>query len=409
MIEATTTTCLEERSLPLLVLSFSFVLVLLVSDSLLRLFHALVALKFKVVEHPPSKAACPLSYALVIPASNEVAVIGQAVRVHQQIEYPRQKYRIFVIADNCTDMTAVAARAEGARCFERLDPEKLGKGKAIQWFLREAANVLQAFDAVAIFDADSQVNPSFLKEMNGAFAAGAQAVQGFVLPVAAQRSPMSSLAAYSELLAQRIEDTARSRLGWPVPLRGTGMAFRIEMLRETAPYLRTKAEDVELSLLAVRDCSVVFAPGAIVYDPKPPNTTQVATQRARWLQGQREIWQYYWRDILHLLVRGDIGPKALLFSLLLKPKTLVFSLKALLLGLSFVIPLPLPWLRNTIVVLLSGAVLVDIAYYIIGLAFVDDPCFYAKALLNAPLYVLMWLRGILIAIVSKEPWLRARD
>jgi cellulose synthase/poly-beta-1,6-N-acetylglucosamine synthase-like glycosyltransferase len=166
---------------------------------------------------------------------------------------------------------------------------------------------------------------------------------------------------------------------------------------------------MELSLLAARYGPVAFAPAAIVYDPKPPNSAQVATQRARWLQSQLEIWRYHWRDILHLLIKGNIGELALLFSLLLKPKTLVFSLKAFLLGLSFAIPFHSVWLRNVFVAFLSGAILMDIAYYIIGLAFVDDPRFYAKALLSAPLYVLMWLRGMLIAILSKEPWLRVRD
>ncbi|MBC8492491.1 MAG: glycosyltransferase family 2 protein [Chloroflexi bacterium] len=393
----------------LLVICLFVPIAVLTLDSVLRLLFLCIVRQRRIWSQAPVNEAPLLSYALVIPAHNEAPVIGQMIGSLQQIDYPLKKYQIFVIADNCTDTTAVVAQAKGAYCLERFDSANPGKGKAIQWFLREAANVLQAFDTVVILDADSQVDLSFLREISGAFATGAQAVQGFVLPVPAQRSPVSSLAAYSELLAQKIEDAARSHLGWPVPLRGTGMAFRTKMLREIAPYLCTKAEDVEMSLLTADNGTIAFAPGAIVYDPKPPDAARAATQRARWLQSQMEIWQHYWRNILRLLIKGDIGQKALLFSLLLKPKVLVFSLKALFLGLFLAILFPLAWLRNTVVVLLSGAVLVDIAYYIIGLAFVDDPRFYAKALLAAPLYVLMWLRGMLIAIVSKEPWLRARD
>lgn len=332
-------------------------------------------------------------------------IIGYLQRVH----YPARNRQLFVIADNCIDTTAMVARAEGAYCLERFDPATPGKGKAIQWFLREARDILRAFDVVVLFDADSQVDPAFVQEINKAFAEGAQAVQGFVSPVPAPRSPISSLAAYSELLAQKIVDMASAHLGWPIPLRGTGMAFRTEVLREIAPYLRTRAEDVELSLLAARHGPVAFAPAAIVYDPKPSNTARVATQRARWLQSQGEIWRDHWRDILHLLIRGNIGQKALLFSLLLKPKALVLSLKALLFGLFLAFPFPPLWLRNAIVILLGGAIFVDLAYYIMGLAFVDNRRLYAKALLGAPLYLLMWLRGTLIAIISKEPWLRARD
>jgi cellulose synthase/poly-beta-1,6-N-acetylglucosamine synthase-like glycosyltransferase len=395
--------------LELFAIGLSFLIAILILDSVLRFLLLYITAQRKGKPQGASHKAPLLSFALVIPAHNEANVIGQTVGYLQRMNYPARNRQVFVIADNCTDATATAARTEGAHCLERWDPANTGKGKALQWFFKEAKGSLQAFDAVVIFDADSRVDPSFLKEISKAFASGARAVQGFVLPVPSHRSPISALAAYSELLSQRIVDMASSQLGWPVPLRGTGMAFRTEMLKELASHLCTRAEDMELSLLAARYGPVAFAPAAIVYDPKPPNSAQVATQRARWLQSQLEIWRYHWRDILHLLIKGNIGELALLFSLLLKPKTLVFSLKAFLLGLSFAIPFHSVWLRNAFVAFLSGAILMDIAYYIIGLAFVDDPRFYAKALLSAPLYVLMWLRGMLIAILSKEPWLRVRD
>lgn len=134
-------------------------------------------------------------------------------------------------------------------------------------------------------------------------------------------------------------------------------SFRTEVLREIAPYLRTRAEEVELSLLAARHGPVAFAPAAIAYDPKPPNTAQVATQRARRLQSQWGVWRYHWRDILHLLLRGDVGSKALAFSLLFKPKALIFSLKILFLALFLAIPAAPIWFRTTVIISLVSAFL----------------------------------------------------
>jgi cellulose synthase/poly-beta-1,6-N-acetylglucosamine synthase-like glycosyltransferase len=350
-----------------------------------------------------------LAFALVIPARNEARLIGEAIRHIRRLEYPRDKHQVFVVADNCTDNTAAVALAEGVHCLERWDPINLGKGKALRWFCEEAREALLSFDAVVVLDADSRVTPPFLKAIAGAFTPGVHVVQSYIWPVPDDHSPVSVLAAYSELLEQEIDRKVKAHLEWPVSLKGKGMAFRTPVLRSLVPRLLTKAEDAELSMLLARKRSCAFAPAAVLYDCSPTGAAKAATQRARWLQGQWGVWRHHWRDILHLLIRGDLGQRALVFSVLLKPKALLFSAKALLLCMVMTIPFLPESVRSVGAVSLSGAVLVDIAYYFIGLTFVGDARVYAQALLVAPLYVVMWLWGLLRAIVSREAWPRARD
>lgn len=399
-------TALEMARSPvvLLLLPLGLLVLAVVSDSLCRALF--ISLTWSTPPRDVVPAIPSVGLAAVIPVHNEESIISATVR---RLQAQASAGRLFVIADDCTDDTATAARQAGALVWERRDSGARGKGAALRWFLAAAARELQAFDAIAIFDADAVVQEGFLDRAGAALAHGADVVQGFVHPVSGGGGA-ADLAAYSEILSQCIDDAGRARLGWPVPLRGTGMVFRREILQELVPRLRTKVEDVEMSLLLAAQGAVVrSAPTAIVGDPKPATTRDVAAQRGRWLQGQAQVWRYYWCDILKLAVTGGPGAWALLYALLVKPKALVFALKTLLLGLLLVVPLAPTRLNPALVVLLGSAIFVDIAYYLVGLAFVDDAWLYARALLRAPLYLLMWLRGVVMAVTSREPWLRARD
>jgi hypothetical protein len=64
--------------------------------------------------------------------------------------------------------------------------------------------------------------------------------------------------------------------------------------------------------------------------------------------------------------------------------------------------------------LLGGAaalLLVDVLYYAAGLAVVPPnwrgPM--ARALAQAPVYLVMWTKALLLSLASREGWLRARD
>lgn len=79
----------------------------------------------------PHKQAKLHRYAVLICARNEEAVIPDLIDSLHGQTYPQDKLKIFVMADNCTDRTADAARAAGATVYERFDREKVGKGYAL--------------------------------------------------------------------------------------------------------------------------------------------------------------------------------------------------------------------------------------------------------------------------------------
>ena len=80
------------------------------------------------------------SFAIVVCAHNEEAVVGELVKNLRGLDYPDELYDIFVVADNCTDKTAEVASAAGANVHVRENKQEVGKGYAMGWmFLKKVS------------------------------------------------------------------------------------------------------------------------------------------------------------------------------------------------------------------------------------------------------------------------------
>ena len=58
-------------------------------------------------------------FAMIVAAHNEEVVIGKLIESMQKLNYPKELYDVFIIADNCTDKTAEISRGYGVKVFER--------------------------------------------------------------------------------------------------------------------------------------------------------------------------------------------------------------------------------------------------------------------------------------------------
>jgi cellulose synthase/poly-beta-1,6-N-acetylglucosamine synthase-like glycosyltransferase len=379
--------------------------VLLVSDAVLRTF----LLVLRVVRPAPAVGGEPEAVTetaggcvIIIAAHDEAETIGAtvvALKGHLG-EWPSSS--LWVVADRCTDATAAEAESAGAQVAERASG-RLGKGAVIAWWLHRFEAVWRSREAVVILDADSRLAAGSLGAMRDAVARedkDTAAFQAFVTPDANNSS--GRLSGWSEVLMQRIDDEARRRCGWSVPLRGTGMAFRGRIFADLAPRLHTLAEDLELDvLLASERKRVAFVPGAVVFDPKPQQSAGASRQRARWLRGQLQVLVDYRREIAWSLIKGGLSAWFLLLPLFLRPKVLFIGLRLLLLLISVLIP-SIFWIA------LAGLTM-DAVYYLAGAAMVDNPRRYLFDLLAAPRYAAMWFYSFGIAVVRRgeRTWLRA--
>jgi 1,2-diacylglycerol 3-beta-glucosyltransferase len=365
-------------------------------DSFLRFI--LLLLRWTTSESGELTGASEVARAiLLIAARDEKGSIGQTIESLTPLLAEWSKSQVWVIADNCSDDTAGEAHTAGAEVAVRRGG-RLGKGAAIDWWMSTHQDEWSENDAIVVLDADSRLQPGSLTAMRESFATGALVVQGFVTPEANHAA--SRLAGYSEVLMQRIDDEARRRMGWPVPLRGTGMAFKANVLAALTPLLHTLAEDLELDLLlASNHVAVRFVPGAVVLDPKPRESKGVSNQRARWLQGQMQVLRDYNRQLLRSLASGGLGAWMLLPLLFFRPKILFIFIRvlALIAGILFGGPWWIP----------AVALGADLLYYLCGAAIVDNPRRYLLDLLSVPRYALLWVYGLGLAVVRRGGWLRA--
>lgn len=378
-------------------------------DTILRLIYILVIFIKKpyIKSEPPSSMLAERPKALfVIPVRNEGKFIKETIENLKQVIDETTPPPIIVIADNCSDDTAKVGKLAGAFVISRSGGD-LGKGPTLSWFAQNHKDIINAYDIVVILDADSIVDKSFYYTMCNAFSEGSSVFQSLVFPLRSDSNVWAILASYSELLSEYVDDVARSKLGWYIPLRGTGMAFRSTLFCSVVANLITQVEDIEMSVqLAIMKIPITFSLSSIVYDPKSSELMGLARQRGRWLKGQRQVMALR-RDNLWKLVLDGISGLSLLQALLIKPKTLLFLIKFILLFI--VCALGLEFFRNILFGIIFASFLIDLGYYLIGLGYVDDPKQYLCALLKSPGYIFVWLVSWCFSILPGKNWLRSRD
>lgn len=335
---------------------------------------------------------------VLVPCHDDAEVLRRSLPVMLTALRPGQD-RLVVIADRCTDDTQDVARQMGADCLVRLnDSEGGGKGGALRFAL---ANLVAGspVEKVAVFDADSHPSPDFFSAAQRCLTAG----QAEIVP-APSDALLSRLAAYSEIVSQKIVGRLRAALRWNIPLRGTGMVIERALLETALAECRTQVEDLELTLILSARRIRIEPLAASVADPKPEAGAGIAAQRARWLAGNLAALRVHFREVLKLC--GSLSGITLVLWLFCKPKSLLFCAKLILFVLVVALAAGPWWLA--VKALLGLLLAKDLGLLLGGLFVVDRPLFYLPAVLASPLYPLMWLRSAVRSPRAGRSWLSAR-
>ena len=270
--------------------------------------------------------------AVVVPAHNEEGGVANTVASLQQCFKSAAPHSIVVVADNCEDRTAERAAAGGARVMVREDPSRRGKGYALEY----AFGILlgEGFDALAVVDADSVVEPNFLLEIERVLATGADAVQcryGVLNPQASMRTRLMNVA----LLAFNVlRPRGRERLNLSVGILGNGFALTRATLAAVPYDAHSVVEDLEYHLRLVRaGMAVRFADRTTVRGEMPAGGAAAGTQRARWEGGRLRMIRERAPALLADLAAGRFRMAEPLLELLLLPLVFHTALLAAALAL----------------------------------------------------------------------------
>ncbi len=240
---------------------------------------------------PSTGAAEPTTrVAVIVPAHDEAALVARCIRSLLAQSYPQRLRRIIVVADNCTDDTAVIALQEGADVMVRTAPQAGGKGRALRWAMDALLAEAEPPDAIAVVDADSVAGRDMLAALVAELAAGHEAVQADYALLDEAGIASGQMAAIGFLLFHRVRFSGRRRLGIGANLVGNGMLFNSALLRRRPWDAFTPAEDLEYSIrLRLEGTVPRYAPSAYVWGPGPASEVGAVRQRTRWEGGRFHV------------------------------------------------------------------------------------------------------------------------
>ena len=245
-------------------------------------------------------------FAVVICAHDEENVIGNLLENLQSQNYPAEKFHVFVLADHCSDGTVKKAKAfANVTVWERTGGERSGKGAMLNWGMKKILQKQNDFERVLFFDADNQIRPDFLQQMNGAFLAGAEIVTGRRLTENPFDSLISQWYTLYWAVVNSLYNRPRQNLGLSSMLSGTGFAFRMELLQGSGWKTYSLSEDIEFTFLEnLKGHCVTYLNDAIFYDEQPVRLSVMWTQLRRWCTGDFQIAFRYFGQWVKAFVKN---------------------------------------------------------------------------------------------------------
>ncbi|NLT14770.1 MAG: glycosyltransferase family 2 protein [Clostridiales bacterium] len=246
---------------------------------------------------PELTAAGMHRYGVLISARNEETVITQLIgNIHEQ-NYPGELVTVFVVADNCTDNTAKAARGAGAVVYERFNKQQIGKGYALDFLLTRIKEdyAKDAFDGFFVFDADNLLDENYISEMNKTFSQGHRIITSYRNSKNYDANWISAGYSLWFLRESQFLNHSRMLLGTSCSVSGTGFLVHRDVIEKNGGWkFFLLTEDIEFSVHSIINGErIAFCKKAILYDEQPTDFKQSWRQRLRWAKGFLQVFRKY--------------------------------------------------------------------------------------------------------------------
>jgi cellulose synthase/poly-beta-1,6-N-acetylglucosamine synthase-like glycosyltransferase len=370
------------------------------------LFFALLGRR--VAKFPPIQSVAdqdPARFLVLVPAHNEEQCIAATVASLTAQQYPSDRYKIIVIADNCSDKTAQVVREMGAEAWERQNLSDRGKGQALRWALDLAKDL--EFDAVVFIDADTTVDSRLLSQFNHRIKSGAQAMQARYDFELKDEQWFSILSHASKTAEAALFWTPRQHLNLTCFIQGNGFCLSRSLLQRIPWAAYSIVEDIEYSIqLVLAGERIHFVDEARVISRPTQSLGDAFPQRLRWASGTFPIMARYIPQLLMGgIVRGNLFLAESAIALALTSRMFVVYLTVLALAFA---AFTSGAGAVTSATLLIATILAQFIYLILLIRCGSEKVSVIKTILFTPFY-LMWLLGIqLFAAVGfrRKLWVR---
>lgn len=364
------------------------------------------------------KMDCPAHrIAVVISARNEETVIGPLIESINSQNYPDGYFRVYVVADNCTDHTAMVARSRGATVFERFDKNRLGKGYALDYLFNRIRSMNGKEEAYLVLDADNILDRNYLKEMNRVFDSGYRIVTGYRNSKNYGSNWISAGYSLWFLREAKFLNQARMSLGTSCSVSGTGFMVSRELIEKQGGWKHfLLTEDMEFSVdWILKGEKIGYCADAILYDEQPVSWSQSWHQRLRWTKGFYQVFGKYGSALAkNAVVRHDFSSFDML--MILSPAAILTCLSVLChsvqLGYAFIAAAPESLIfettRNIFIAIANGYAAMFLLALITTLSewnrICSAPGKKIKYLFTFPLFMLTYVPIAITALFKKVEW-----
>ncbi len=248
-------------------------------------------------------------FGVIVCARNEENMIGNLLESINRQNYPKDKLRVFLVADNCTDATAEVGRQHGATVLERFDEQLIGKGYALDFLFQKLLAEGDDCDAYIVFDADNLVDKNFVREMNKQFNKGFAALTSYRNSKNYGTNWITAGYSLWFLREAKYLNNARMKLGASCAISGTGFCISRKIIEENGGWkYHLLTEDIEFSVdMAIKGKKIGYSGKSVVYDEQPETFIQSWNQRLRWAKGFYQVLGKYGKNLFNGIFKGSFA------------------------------------------------------------------------------------------------------
>ncbi len=340
---------------------------------------------------------------VLVPAHNEELLIEAAVRSMVAMRRDACDYDLYVIADNCGDRTAALASEAGARVLERHDLARIGKPWALLWAMQQLP--VAEYDAVAIVDADTEVDPGFADALARRGPLRDKAVQSYCAISNEEDSWLTLLGALLVAVRYDWQYELKRRAGLNCPI-GNGWCVGTNLLAHAGWVPDSLTETWELyTRYTVYGAQVDFARHAVMRGQEARTLSQGAIQRRRWQAGKLAVFAHYARRIISSPI--DIRQKLDTFGELAAPGPVLHA--AVVLPIAILFFASGVSVARVVALLLAGSLLPIAIWTLVALARDPRRLLFLAAMARIPGYALwrVWVGIQALGAIRRGVWARS--
>ena len=228
-------------------------------------------------------------FAILVPARNESAVIGNIINSLKKQTYPQEHFDVWFITEKEDDPTNAIATSNGYNYFVRdeITPKRKTKGFALQECIRYFKNNNIHYDAYMIFDADNVMDIDYLEKMNDVRQSGVEVAVGFRNFTNINKNWLTSGSAILFTYINSFTSKVRSMIFRKCVIAGTGYYINADIVDEAGGWIFTgMTEDIEVTTYCeYHNINMKYYPLINFYDEQSPSYKTNHYQHIRWIWG----------------------------------------------------------------------------------------------------------------------------